>query len=141
MLDFWIDEADILPRHSCGIYLLSMQLPCGNYAVKIGRSSNPQTRLASFQTVLPFEFSMAWTKIGILNWAAKIEKHLHQAFDENHTRGEWFMFDPDELDEISAKVSSEISKQTQRKVSWTKVLPDATHRPPPNDYPKRFERC
>lgn len=128
--EFHLPRLTLETRRFFGVYLLAMQLPCGKVAVKIGKSKNPRVRLASFQTGLPFEFLMKWTPIGCEAWATRMEAILHSAFKDNHTRGEWFLFDAKNGKEMNKKVNSLISEKTGRDVSWEEIIVDAGYQSP-----------
>lgn len=82
----------------CYIYFI---LNYDSQAVKIGIAKNVKRRLASLQTSSPSELELLSTiKTKSVNNARKIEKSLHEKFDKNRIRGEWFKANVELLDYI-----------------------------------------
>lgn len=72
----------------CYIYFI---LNYDSQAVKIGIAKNVKRRLASLQTSSPSELELLGTiKAMSVNDAREIEKLLHERFDRDRIRGEWF---------------------------------------------------
>lgn len=82
----------------CYIYFI---LNYDSQAVKIGIAKNVKRRLASLQTSSPSELELLSTiKTKSVNNAREIEKSLHEKFDKNRIRGEWFKANVELLDYI-----------------------------------------
>lgn len=63
----------------------------GTEYIKIGRSADPDRRLAQLSTGSPTELKI----IGRLGGGAEVEKELHAQFDHLRERGEWFKATPE----------------------------------------------
>lgn len=67
--------------------------------VKIGRSTDPQSRLKRHQTGCPYEL---WIIAQLpVNDSQTVESDLHTYFEDKRTRGEWFELDYDDYDAIT----------------------------------------
>lgn len=70
--------------------------PTGAY--KIGKSSNPNNRIKTFEVKLPFEVEfICLIPAADMN---RLEKHLHGHFTEKHINGEWFALTPEDVEYI-----------------------------------------
>lgn len=78
--------------------------------VKIGRTTNIRSRLASIQTGCPTKVDVLWQTDG----GSTLERSLHFEFRHFRTHGEWFDFgDADPVALVSA-AASRATEQTRR---------------------------
>jgi hypothetical protein len=73
------------PRSDEVVYVIGS---AGSTLVKIGRSTNVQTRLRSIQNMSPAPLEVLWTTPG----GPELETRLHAALARYRTYGEWFDF-------------------------------------------------
>lgn len=86
------------PRQSKSGYVYLLQSSIGYY--KIGYTSNPTTRAATFAVKLPFDVEfMHFIKT---NHMRRAEKQLHDKYAERRVNGEWFTLTEADIAEIKA---------------------------------------
>jgi hypothetical protein len=74
-------------------YVYLLQSSTGYY--KIGRTKDPQNRLATFSVKLPFE--VEYEHIISSSNMNKLERKLHALFADKRVNGEWFDLSPDDV--------------------------------------------
>jgi hypothetical protein len=79
----YLDDPFIMKRKS---YVYLIYAETGQY--KIGRTTNPHSRLASLQSSSPVKLKLLWYTES--KNARQLEKDLHREFAPNHALGEWF---------------------------------------------------
>lgn len=57
--------------------------------VKIGESSKPTERLSGIQIGSPYHLTL-YTLIDVVGNSETVEKAIHEAYQDDHIRGEWF---------------------------------------------------
>ena len=77
-------------------YVYFIQGECGG-AIKIGFSQNPKSRLKSIQTGMPDLLKL----LAVIPGDEKLEKELHNEFNDLRLRGEWFRPDDRLLSRIN----------------------------------------
>jgi hypothetical protein len=92
------------------VYAVFCEDDAGKGYVKIGRTSDLLTRLATIRTGCPFEVKyIAFIDTGFHARSVLVERQLQASFQSRRTRGEWFRFDfrsPDDKKEFSEKCRS-----------------------------------
>ncbi len=80
-----------------------------NEYYKIGVSSNPQKRLKELQTGNPVEIEIvnSWK----VRFAMELEKKLHDLFDRERVRLEWFKLDNEDLENIKKYIEANIVQE------------------------------
>ncbi|WTK18303.1 GIY-YIG nuclease family protein (plasmid) [Streptomyces sp. NBC_01525] len=73
----------------------------GSSTAKIGRSKDPEKRLAGFQTGCPLPLSVLATHPG----SHELETALHRHFAEHRLHGEWFDLGEDPVEAFRAAIS------------------------------------
>ncbi|MER6365915.1 GIY-YIG nuclease family protein [Kitasatospora sp. NPDC001527] len=82
------------------VYLITA---ASSRTAKIGRSTDPESRLAALQAGSPVALLLAATFPG----GPRLERHLHKAFGRYRIHGEWFDFgDQDPVAEVVAAVEA-----------------------------------
>lgn len=72
--------------------------------VKIGRSADPQKRVAAIQTMSPMPLEVLWTHPG-----GHFEAKLHRHFAHLRTHGEWFDFvDQDPVHAVQNAIDNQV---------------------------------
>lgn len=106
--DFVHQTGQDIPRdREKGVYLISSgSLPTTNvgHPIKIGKTDNLVSRLASIQTG-------SWLKLSVMRWMPTenydlFEKHLHKQFRDKRLNGEWFELKRQDLFLISRMYSN-----------------------------------
>ncbi len=94
------------------VYIVNMK---GTTYYKIGNSENVENRIKQLQTSNPMDIIL------IISYKCKrselLEKTLHEIYKDKKIRGEWFIFNEDELNkckETAEKLSEEIKKNSRR---------------------------
>lgn len=77
-------------------YVYLIQSSTGYY--KIGRTSNPNDRMKTFNVKLPFE--VEYTCVIETPDMFKLERELHQRFAKNRVNGEWFALSSEDVEYI-----------------------------------------
>lgn len=112
----WMDVLQIIPELSkkpklifknqseeCYVYLM---LDSKNGYYKIGISNVPEWREKTLQSEKPSILLIAFKKYINRRIAANIEKALHESYSHRKKRGEWFMLDDEDVEEIKATLSN-----------------------------------
>lgn len=81
-------------------YVYLIQSTSGAY--KIGRTVNPDNRLATFSVKLPFE--VEYVCVIQCDDMYYLERQLHAHFADKRVNGEWFNLSPDDVDYIKGMV-------------------------------------
>lgn len=81
-------------------------LRADNGAVKIGRTSNPNNRLAQISPKLPYKVKLLF--VIETDDMQRLEADLHNRFACKHLRGEWFDLNPEDLATIKAEWNDKI---------------------------------
>lgn len=79
-------------------YVYLIQSPTGHY--KIGHTSNPDKRIKTFESKLPFEIEFIHLICTEDRFA--LEKELHRKFAQQRVRGEWFKLTSADVDYIKS---------------------------------------
>lgn len=77
-------------------YVYLIESSTGNY--KIGRTVNPDNRMATFSVKLPFEIE--YTCLIKCDDMYQMERDLHNRFQHRHVNGEWFKLSPEDVNYI-----------------------------------------
>lgn len=79
-------------------YVYLIKAPNDRY--KIGITKRPEQRLATFQTMMPFE--VFYIHLIPTNHRNRLENELHQQFAGKRYKGEWFNLSPDDVTRIKS---------------------------------------
>lgn len=80
-------------RERSGGYVYLIASETGHY--KIGRTRNPEDRMATFGVKLPFQ--VEYQHLIQCDDMRALEKTLHEKFDHKRVNGEWFALAPDDV--------------------------------------------
>lgn len=85
--------------------------------LKIGKSDNPRQRLKALQNACPYELEL-FTTIQVNGDWHIVEDRLHNIFDENNVKGEWFELPAKDLVSLSY-LNSINSAAVKSNPNWT----------------------
>lgn len=92
-------------QQSTGVYVIGAP----DYAVKVGRASDPHERLKGIQTGCPCRLKVyAFVEVGEA-LAAKVERECHRRLSGHRKSGEWFDLDWREAVDMVRKVTGEVT--------------------------------
>lgn len=89
-----VDARIVYGRRHGFVYLI--QSPTGAY--KIGRTTNPEDRMKTFEVKLPFE--VEYVCVIKTKDMFGLESQLHSQFADKRVNGEWFSLSPEDVDYI-----------------------------------------
>ena len=84
-------------NESCWVYLMH---DLANNAYKIGISNNPEYRERTLQSEKPTIEKVAARQFPTRAIAKAFESSLHKVYAMRHMRGEWFMLEPNEVEDV-----------------------------------------
>jgi hypothetical protein len=89
----WEEQQQERRRARARGYVYLLRSETGHY--KIGKTKDPENRLATFSVKLPFP--VAYEHVIATPDMASLEKSLHLQFEHRRINGEWFVLDDDEI--------------------------------------------
>lgn len=107
------------PRGSNYIYYVYDR---SNYAIKVGTSRNPWSRVRDLQTGSAGQYEL----LGALKTDARSEKALHDALSPSHQRGEWFKC-TSALSQLISKTKDGSIQTLDEAVAFVSSLPVEDH--------------
>lgn len=100
-----------------------------SHTVKVGRSADPESRIAAIQTMSPVKLTVLWRTEG----GAALEAALHRRFVEFRSHGEWFDFPGGDgvarvqaaVVEVAAEQQEAARRRQERRERRRKALKDS----------------
>jgi len=106
----------------CYVYMLFCGDGTGDLFVKVGMTANPEQRLEALRTAVPIPTEMfAVVEVPSRKLALRLERALHEAFEQWASRGEWFRLTLDDKPTFKA-AWQEVFRLHQRpswELKWT----------------------
>lgn len=96
---------DLYNDFSGYIYLIRAETSSDVSHVKIGKTNNVKQRLSALNAASPAPLTLVY--FGYVLNADKLEKELHDIFDERRLRGEWFALDNDRIEKARSFIEAE----------------------------------
>lgn len=82
------------------VFVYAIQMSCSIGFIKIGISNDVKRRIAGLQTSNPYKLELVrrWGPFEA-SYAKRLEQRMHQAFEQQCARGEWFSVAVEEISE------------------------------------------